>query len=104
MVASPGPLDRVRIPCAAIWTARRPSLSALMASKLNLLKAGLAVLTRSEKAGNTPVHLQIEPTTVCNLKCAFCIREKNVFKPRSLTLERFQEIFHGLVPSVYLKK
>lgn len=70
-----------------------------MASKLNLIKAGLAVLARPEKAGNKPVHLQIEPTTVCNLKCAFCVREKNVFRPKSLSLEKFVEVFDQVQPA-----
>ena len=61
--------------------------------KWNVVKAGVSVLTRPEVARNTPVHLQLEPTTVCNLKCAFCIREKNVFRPKSMNLEGFKEVF-----------
>ena len=61
-----------------------------MASTVNLMKAGMGVLLRPQKAFNKPVHLQIEPTTVCNLKCAFCVREKNVFRPKSIDIERFK--------------
>ena len=70
-----------------------------MASKLNFVKAGMAVLTRPEKAKNKPIHLQIEPTTVCNLKCVFCVREKNVFRPKSLSIEKFQEVFDQVQPA-----
>jgi len=70
-----------------------------MASKLNVLKAGMAVLARPEKTWNKPVHLQIEPTTVCNLKCSFCVREKNVFRPKSLSLDQFQSVFDQVGPT-----
>ncbi len=70
-----------------------------MPTKMNLVKAGLGVLLRPEKAKNTPVHLQIEPTTVCNLKCSFCVREKNVFRPKSLSLEQFHGIFDQIQPA-----
>lgn len=69
-----------------------------MGSTLNFLKAGMAVLARPQTTWNKPVHLQIEPTTVCNLKCAFCVREKNVFRPKSLSLEQFQNIFDQVRP------
>ncbi len=69
-----------------------------MASSLNFFKAGLAVLARPEKAWNKPVHLQIEPTTVCNLKCSFCVREKNVFRPKSLSFEQFKSVFDQVTP------
>lgn len=48
--------------------------------------------------GGLPLFLQIEPTILCNLECAFCI---NPFLPRartSLTLEKFQRILEA-VPS-----
>jgi radical SAM protein with 4Fe4S-binding SPASM domain len=70
-----------------------------MASTTNFLKAGVGVLLRPQKAFNKPVHLQIEPTTVCNLKCAFCVREKNVFRPKSISLERFREVFDQVTPA-----
>ena len=70
-----------------------------MSSMLNLMKAGMGVLLRPQKAFNKPVHLQIEPTTVCNLKCAFCVREKNVFRPKSIDIVRFQEVFEQVTPS-----
>lgn len=70
-----------------------------MASTLNMMKAGMGVLMRPQKAFNKPVHLQIEPTTVCNLKCAFCVREKNVFRPKSIDLARFREVFDQVTPA-----
>ncbi len=69
-----------------------------MAATLKLLQSGLAVLARPVKTWNRPLHLQIEPTTVCNLKCSFCVREKNVFRPKSLTLEQFQSVFAQVRP------
>lgn len=69
-----------------------------MATALKLLQSGLAVMARPLRTWNRPLHLQIEPTTVCNLKCAFCVREKNVFRPKSLTLEQFQSVFEQIRP------
>lgn len=70
-----------------------------MASTLNFVKAGVGVLLRPQKAFNKPVHLQIEPTTVCNLKCTFCVREKNVFRPKSISIEKFQGVFDQVQPA-----
>lgn len=70
-----------------------------MSSKLNLLKAGFSLLARPETVRSRPLHLQIEPTTVCNLKCSFCVREKNVFRPRSLDFAKFQELFDQARPA-----
>ena len=69
-----------------------------MAGVANLLKAGASVLAKPEKAWNTPLHLQIEPSTYCNLKCGFCVREKNVFTPIHMPLARFQEVFDQVRP------
>lgn len=69
-----------------------------MGVKTNFLKAGLAVLTRPQSTPNTPLHLQIEPTTFCNLKCAFCVREKNVFRPKHMSFEKFKEVFDQVQP------
>ncbi|HGY89709.1 MAG TPA: radical SAM protein [Planctomycetes bacterium] len=64
----------------------------------NMMKAGISVLARPQKVSNTPLHLQIEPTTFCNLKCAFCVREKNVFRPKHMTFETFKEVFDDVKP------
>ncbi len=69
-----------------------------MAGVANLLRAGMSVLTRPQKAGNSPLHLQIEPSTFCNLKCGFCVREKNVFTPKHMPFERFKEVFDQAKP------
>lgn len=69
-----------------------------MGVKTNFLKAGFAVLARPQSTPNTPLHLQIEPTTFCNLKCGFCVREKNVFRPKHMTFERFKEVFDQVQP------
>lgn len=69
-----------------------------MGVKTNFLKAGFAVLTRPQATPNTPLHLQIEPTTFCNLKCGFCVREKNVFRPKHMTFEKFKEVFDQVRP------
>ncbi|MFT7618749.1 MAG: radical SAM protein with 4Fe4S-binding SPASM domain [Planctomycetota bacterium] len=69
-----------------------------MAGFTNLLKAGMSVMTRPVKASNTPLHLQIEPSTFCNLKCGFCVREKNVFTPVHMPFGRFKEVFEETKP------
>ena len=69
-----------------------------MAGVANFLKAGLAVMARPKKVSNTPLHLQIEPTTFCNLKCSFCVREKNVFRPKHMSFETFKEVFDQVRP------
>lgn len=69
-----------------------------MAGFMNKVKAGVSVLTRPTTVGNTPLHLQIEPSTYCNLKCGFCVREKNVFTPVHMPIERFREVFDQVKP------
>lgn len=66
---------------------------------LQAVRAALYVYREPAVVRGGPLFLQIEPTILCNLECAFCI---NPFLPRartSLSLERFQQILDQ-VPSV----
>lgn len=66
---------------------------------INLIKAAFSSIVRSGRAFNRPVHLQIEPTTNCNLKCQFCSREKIISEPKQLKFETFKRVFDQMMPS-----
>jgi radical SAM protein with 4Fe4S-binding SPASM domain len=63
------------------------------------MRAGLSTILRTDRALNRPVHLQIEPTTNCNLRCEFCNRAKIIKTPKQLTYREFKEIFDQIMPS-----
>ncbi len=67
--------------------------------RVNLVKTACSALLKTSNAFNRPVHLQIEPTSNCNLRCNFCKREKDIPKPKQLTFEQFKEVFDQAAPS-----
>ena len=66
---------------------------------VNLIKAGFSTILRTDRALNRPVHLQIEPTTNCNLKCKFCNRAKIIKTPKQLKFDEFRNVFDQILPS-----
>lgn len=58
----------------------------------NLARAALALVREPSKVGASPIFLQIEPTILCNLECAFCINPSLARARTSLSLERFGEV------------
>jgi radical SAM protein with 4Fe4S-binding SPASM domain len=68
---------------------------------LNDIKAALAIINKPLKAYNKPVHLQVEPTKNCNLRCCFCSRENFVSKnskENNMSIENFKYIFNETLP------
>jgi MoaA/NifB/PqqE/SkfB family radical SAM enzyme len=50
----------------------------------DLLLGGAAALFRSEKILNSPLNVQIEPTTYCNQSCKMCIRSSGKIELRHM--------------------
>ncbi len=47
---------------------------------------------------NPPIHIQLEPTTKCNLNCITCNYREYVNNPSNLSFERFKEIIDAILP------
>jgi radical SAM protein with 4Fe4S-binding SPASM domain len=47
---------------------------------------------------NSPITAQIEPTSLCNLKCKMCIREKENVPLGEMSFENFKKIMENLGP------
>lgn len=74
----------------------KASLSQKSKIILNILKF---LKTNSNKpliVKNKPVIAQIEPTSLCNLKCKMCVREKTGMVIGSMKFEDFKEILNKL--------
>lgn len=66
-----------------------------------MINEGLALLSmarQSATALNRPLHLQVEPTSRCNLSCSFCSRLLTVKKGGDMPLAKFKEIFDAVRP------
>lgn len=46
----------------------------------------------------TPIHLQLEHTTYCNMNCKSCERSKFITRPKHLSLDTFQKILEQIRP------
>lgn len=62
------------------------------------MKAIADVALRGDRSVGRPLHLQIEPTTACNLNCSFCIRSRVVTKIKHLGREQFVDLFDTIRP------
>lgn len=67
-------------------------------NSLRFFKAGLRTLSKPSKAGDTPVHIQIEPTTACNLACKSCPHPMVFKNPAHMKLEVFKKIIDQIQP------
>ena len=65
--------------------------------KDSLLGITVALL-KSDKILNSPLALQIEPTTYCNLQCKMCIRSEKVITPVHMTEPVFKHAMNKLTP------
>ncbi|MDI6781435.1 MAG: radical SAM protein [bacterium] len=65
---------------------------------MRYIQSGMAVLFKPLKVWALPVHLIIEPTTFCPLKCRMCKREKYVASPSHMSFEGFKRIFDQIRP------
>jgi radical SAM protein with 4Fe4S-binding SPASM domain len=71
-------------------------LSRKLKISLNILRFWRNSLTKSEVINNKPVVAQIEPTSMCNLKCAMCIRDKIGVPIGTMSFEDFKKILDKL--------
>lgn len=62
----------------------------------------LAALLKPETSRTDPIHLQVEPTTECNMDCKMCARSGNAAYQRehqvSLSLDTFTEVLETIEP------
>ncbi|MEK8019272.1 MAG: radical SAM protein [Candidatus Parabeggiatoa sp.] len=71
-----------------------------MSKRLNLFKAGANFIHRSLKPWSWPLHLQIELTNYCNLKCPICptgIGKMNR-KPMAMDVSLFEQLMNEVGP------
>ena len=66
---------------------------------LNFVKAVLSVIGKTTIARNRPFHLQVEPTSACNLLCNFCSRDNTVLQGKQMNFETFRELFDQIKPA-----
>lgn len=62
------------------------------------LKSGINVLVKPLDVNETPVHIQLEPTTACNLACITCPHEDYIKRAKHLTLDEFIRVFDQIKP------
>ncbi|MEE9176050.1 MAG: radical SAM protein [Thermodesulfobacteriota bacterium] len=61
---------------------------------LNLLNAIIAMKIKTDKVSASPLYIQLETTTKCNLKCIMCEHNKMAETSETLTFEKFQQILN----------
>ena len=66
---------------------------------LKSVKSAFIALVRPDKVICSPVHVQIEHTTYCNLSCPQCPREDYLDKPRHMSFENYKKVVDKLNPS-----
>lgn len=66
--------------------------------KIAYVHAFKNVVLKPQTMRQLPIHIQLEPTTYCNLNCAACTRLKYLDHFQHLTLERFQQILEVIRP------
>ncbi len=56
------------------------------------------ILRKPLSVGQTPIHIQLEPTTACNLRCKTCVRAKAIATPQHLSVDHFQRVLQQIRP------
>lgn len=56
------------------------------------------VVLKKEVTSSTPIHIQLEPTSICNLSCRSCSYRDKVTNPRNLSFEDFKNIYDAILP------
>jgi len=56
------------------------------------------IFRRSEKVVGLPIHVQVETTNACNLRCATCHRDVLYPRPKMMKLENFKTIYDEILP------
>ena len=67
---------------------------------LNFFLSTFSLITRSTYVFGKPVHITIEPTTACNLRCPVCETGSGILKrPKGeMSLENFKKIIDKIAP------
>ncbi|MFH1453370.1 MAG: radical SAM protein [Armatimonadota bacterium] len=66
---------------------------------IKYLKYLKTVLLKPQTVGYGPIHIQLEPTNYCNLKCKMCIRDNAYVDNKNMTLQEYKEIINQIKPS-----
>lgn len=76
----------------------KPFFKTSLKQKIKILKNILIFFIDKRKLiiRNKPIIAQIEPTSLCNLKCEMCIRDKIGISMGNMTLENFKKILEKL--------
>ncbi len=61
-------------------------------------RALAATLTMPDRVRETPLHIQVEPSSACNLDCSFCSRSKVIPRPRNMKVDEFERILVEMRP------
>lgn len=65
---------------------------------LEYAKNFVTAVTKPETVSHRPIHIQVEPTSYCNLACKMCIRNDTVKQPRHMSLEKFKRVVDQIRP------
>ncbi len=65
---------------------------------LRQLIAGVHVLAKPTRVASRPIHLQVETTTYCNLKCQSCPRDIVVRNPKHIDVALFRSVVEEVMP------
>jgi radical SAM protein with 4Fe4S-binding SPASM domain len=60
--------------------------------------SGINVLSKPLTVKSRPIHLQVETTTYCNLKCQSCPRDFVVKKPKHIDIRLFKSVVDEVMP------
>lgn len=56
------------------------------------------IALKRKKVSGSPIHIQLEPTSYCNLSCRSCTYKEKVENPRNLSFKDFKKIYDGIEP------
>lgn len=65
---------------------------------LRQLKSLSNTIFRPIQVKTLPIHLQLEITNACNLKCIMCTRDRLIETPKTMSFESFKEIYDQVRP------
>ena len=70
---------------------------------LNWILVEASILVKPEKPWGWPTHVQVEPTTACNLRCVLCPVTEGLDRPQKhMELRTFQKIIDELGQHLFI--
>lgn len=70
---------------------------------LNWIRVEASILVRPERPWGNPTHLQVEPTNLCNLRCALCPVSSGMQRPAGfMEYDLFTKLIDDAAHSVFL--